>query len=109
MYTKSKVTAEIVPFGHPTEICVSFVDAQFLTQPLCFSHNHYDNARDNLERLATCWNEHDTLKAKAELFPELLTACKAIHKVIGEGDPIVIANVCAGLVIPTIAKAEAIK
>jgi hypothetical protein len=47
--------------------------------------------------------EHVALIAAA---PDLLEACKAIHKAIGEGDPVDIANKCAGLVIPAIAKAE---
>ncbi len=36
-----------------------------------------DEAKANAERLVTCWNEHDTLKAKAELFDELITFCES--------------------------------
>jgi hypothetical protein len=49
---------------------------------------------------------HPDIVNACNAFPELLAACKAIYKAIGNGDPVDIANVCAGLVIPAIAKAE---
>lgn len=50
----------------------------------------------NARRIIQCTNSHD----------DLLAACKAIHKAIGEGNPVKIANVCVRLVMPAIAKAE---
>ena len=58
-----KIKAELVPFGHPTEVCLSFVESG---QPVCFSHTHYEDYKENLNRLATCWNYHEDLVGLAE-------------------------------------------
>lgn len=41
-------------------------------------HGVLDIRRANAARLTTCWNEHDTLKAKADLFDELIKRCDAL-------------------------------
>jgi hypothetical protein len=70
----------------------------------------YANVRDSAGRcVADCGSRSDEIaQNNAKLIaaaPDLLEACKEIHKAIGEGDPVDIANKCAGLVIPAIAKA----
>lgn len=55
-----------------------------------------EQAFANAYRLIKCWNCHD----------ELMIACEKIHRAIGGGDAIEIANVCGEYVIPALVNAR---
>ena len=75
MYTKGK--AELSKTFTPSvdePSCHIEIDGKVYFSTMC------GNDKDNAERLIICLNEHDTLKAKADLVDELVTFVKKVDK-----------------------------